>query len=1727
MGSPKHTFDVTGKLSLDDAGGGARRRACYQLETLEPRLLLSADVFGIPDWDPEGPAPTTDGQVSANPNDQVVGAVEALAAHPTDADILYAGGVDGGIWRTDNATAGAPNWLPQTDQHSTLAISDLAFSPLDPTNETLYAATGGFTNGGQNGPAQGIMRTTDGGDTWLEFGQFGGSRMRSIVPTSIGTSVADQVVLTAVIDAAGGVYRSTDGGETFTQISGTDGSSDGLDNDADGTVDEGGELNLPNGAASYLTADPGNPNRFYAALANQGVFRSDDGGQSWIQMNNGLTGIGASNNIELAVSEAAPNTIYAGFISGGALANVFWSTDAGANWNQLGVAPAITPGNQGFNDFSIGADPVNENLVYVGGDRQAASPFFGNMFRGDRTTGVWTDITTSPIVFGTAPHADSRDIVFDVNNDMIEADDGGVFRLTDPRDGLLTGGWTNLNSNLQVGQFYSTTYDNIDNVIFGGTQDTGSAIQTGGLTWDTVNQGDGGDSGVAYGDVGLGFTSVRYTIGNNLANGSFQRAYSDGATDLLLGGTLALNGIPAGDQGSGSFITFAYEPNTIDFTRLVVGGQAGVYESSDFGDNFNTITPAGATGRALAFAYGGTQDGTDNADVLYVGQGGNLYLRTTSGGALNQVGGYTGGTPRDIVLHPDDWARVYVSDGNTVWFTEDATAATPTWTAIGDTSFLTGNLLSLELYSPTNTPGDEVILAGGAFGVLRTLNPGAGNDADWLEFGSGLPNAPVADMMYDPADDFLVASAFGRGVWSVADASDFLTVEPVVLINGDELFDGQDDVITLIRDMETPSILNVFLNDPLTPELSVPLAAIQYIDVNGHDGDDTLNVDSTYGLIYVPGGIRYDGGTGSDLLQLLQEGGTTQDSDTYAVGPSIGSGTSIIAGPEAAATVSQVVRFERVDPVIDLVPAVDFAVVASGAGNAISYTAGSVAGRGLVVIDEHESIEFANKTNLALNAEGGADVVSISNPSTPAGLLSVAVDGGDPSAGDSLIVTGANTDVVVNALTRTIEGATGGLGSIPITWNGIEHLGLFASIDDLTFVMTSADDTVTVTPGADSVLGANTGSIVTTGAVPAIDFVNAGTLILDLGLGNDELIVHATTAAETIAVSGSVVAIAGRRSVEHTNTELVRVNGDGGADTFDVTPSLSTAFFIDGGPPVGLEPGDALQINANGSPVVLAAGPESDEGGIAVGGNDPISFDRIETIAIDNAGPVEVNGTNGPDAITVIARDASTHAGADGIEDFTVSVNAGAEILFIDAPSIAINALGGSDEITVRAPAPNEAVWDVDVSIDGGTPGSDVDRVIVETPGAVMASYTPTAFDSGLLALTTLSSNIAVTAVELLDYSGQGDADALSVIGTGGGDTFVHMPGANDASGTIAVNVLLAIGYQNLGAAASLAVDGVGGQDELVMNGTPADDTFSVDAGVITQDGRVPVATSNIETLTLEGFEGDDFFVLVPAISASAFTTINFNGGSEASAAGDRVSLVGTVGDDDIVFGGSTVNLGAVTVNANGIENIGLDALGGDDLLVYNGVAGVSEDILVSSSGVVGGGQISVPGVVLVNFLGVERIDVNGNAAPPSDTDTLTFAGTNADDTFEINLAADGTDADPIVALQDNGGTTLLTLRNYTNFETLGVKGLDGEDVFNVATDSSGPSRDLFVDGGSPTGKKKSTDELNITYEMPRPRIVKSAAIQNQDEGIVDLDYDPARFIVKYVDIENVTIRKA
>ena len=519
------------------------KRQDFTLEPLESRLLLSVELVGVPDWVDQGPETILNGTSVIGTTNPVTGAVQSIAVNPNNAQQIYVGTVNGGIWRTNNAdpaNAGAVVWSPQTDQQRSLAIGSIEFSSLDPTGNTLYAGTGSFSNLTWAGPPQtdtGILRTTDGGATWVNFAvnPANEGRIKAVLPTGVDLDASagvQEMILVAEIDGGAGLYRSDDNGQTFTLLSGANG--------------------LLAGAVSQLIVDPNNSQRYYAAVPGQGVFRGDFGSVTagvitWTQVNgagaNFANLVAASANIQIAAHDDGVNTtLYVGLanaVSGitAALTGVFRSTDAGANWAPLGVPNPFNAFSLSGSGFSLVADgdPANNQVVYISGLATT-----NDVARFNPATNAWVSIVgTGGALNNTTPHADSRDMAFIGNNVLVEGDDGGIFFLQNPTDaannawGSFIGDAANGNG-LGVVEFHDIAWDANSDIIIGGAQDNATSSQqtTGDLVYGSLHRGDGGDVIVDTFTLDAANQSIRYFSSQNLGigfNSSFRRQVYDAA----------------------------------------------------------------------------------------------------------------------------------------------------------------------------------------------------------------------------------------------------------------------------------------------------------------------------------------------------------------------------------------------------------------------------------------------------------------------------------------------------------------------------------------------------------------------------------------------------------------------------------------------------------------------------------------------------------------------------------------------------------------------------------------------------------------------------------------------------------------------------------------------------------------------------------------------------------------------------------------------------------------------------------------------------------------------------------------------------------------------------------------------------------------------------------------------------------------------------------------------
>ncbi len=813
-------------------------------------LVLSNAVGALADpkiWREQGPGPTLfDSNTVVPPNSPVSGAINAITPSPTDPDLLYVGTVNGGIWRTTNATAESPTWTPITDKHlPALSINSLAISPV--RSDTLFAGTGSTSSLAFEGsPGFGVARSTNGGQSWTVLASltFAGRQINNIVPTTLS---GGEVVLAASLrDRVGtsdhsGVYRSTDKGNSFTRISGI------------------GTSGLPDAGVGSLVGDPSNASRFYAGVQSRfgggsgaGVYRSDDGGVTWAAVNIGLTGHIDSFRILLSLHNSpGNNVVYAAIISNSTfkLSGVFRSTDQGGSWTAMGVpAPEIFPGAQGTIHGAILTHPTDPNVVFIAGDRQngpfpnanGCRTFNANIFRGDAAQlpgNPWQSVVCNG-ANGTAPHADSRAMVFDASGNLLHSDDGGIYQLLDPDNEAGVRRWVAVNGDIRAIELHSVAYDPLSNIVFGGTQDNGTPIQTapGEITWVQLRGGDGGNVAVDSDQTSHPGTTIRYT--SSQVFGFFNRTTWNAANTRVGGFTPIQLRITSG-PGSGLTL-FQFDPNiqfyqpfvlnTIDSSRMLIG-TANIYESLNKGD---ALANLGFTGFFIGdrlgsspLAYGGLLNGVPYPDVFYVGAGPTIRHRVALGGPITTLSAYPGGRVRTLAIDPQNYQTLYVVDFlNQVWASFDQGASWIDLTA--NLASLSSDIRTIEVV-PLDASKHTVLIVGGLGGVfqrkLGTERDGddenEGEDDGWHALGKGLPPAFVRDLHYNSANDILIAGTLGRGAW---------TLPNIFRGNGDrpgkaaiQGIEGQP-IVTNTRAVEASSAEGAELN--LDAELVPPVAVL-------------------------------------------------------------------------------------------------------------------------------------------------------------------------------------------------------------------------------------------------------------------------------------------------------------------------------------------------------------------------------------------------------------------------------------------------------------------------------------------------------------------------------------------------------------------------------------------------------------------------------------------------------------------------------------------------------------------------------------------------------------------------------------------------------------------------------------------------------------------------------------------------------------------------------------
>ena len=352
-------------------------------------------------------------------------------------------------------------------------MTGLAIDPADPN--TVYAA--GFATAGF-----GVYKSTNGGATWTST---------PLATTAFALALSPSTPARLVAGTGEGTWRSTDGAGSWSEAN-TGMVNTGIVSLATATQpgpvyagggngkvyrsDDGGGSWLPNPPdisferVSALAVDPTNASIVYAGtFGTEGIFKSADGGTSFSPLSTGNAPI---NGYALVVDPTNPAIVYASAFGG-----VFRSTQGGNNWAHVssGLYPIVVP---------LVIDPAAPGTLYAGADPGNAASFPG-VFKTTNAGGLWSPVNTGlPSVAGTGVQALALDPMSGAVYVGLEA--LGVYK-------TINGGasWTPASVGLTNLDVTSLRVDpGLPGTVYAGTRGGGVFRSVnGGAAWGAINDG--------------------------------------------------------------------------------------------------------------------------------------------------------------------------------------------------------------------------------------------------------------------------------------------------------------------------------------------------------------------------------------------------------------------------------------------------------------------------------------------------------------------------------------------------------------------------------------------------------------------------------------------------------------------------------------------------------------------------------------------------------------------------------------------------------------------------------------------------------------------------------------------------------------------------------------------------------------------------------------------------------------------------------------------------------------------------------------------------------------------------------------------------------------------------------------------------------------------------------------------------------------------------------------
>jgi photosystem II stability/assembly factor-like uncharacterized protein len=676
----------------------------------------------------------------------------------------------------------------------------IVFHPTNPNTFFVCASNGG------------LWRTENNGVSWVNLTRY--FPIQSISGVAVDPNNPQRIFVLTGDGNGGGAIRQNSCGIWFTLNGGANWTKTSFNSSRQTPVFNGFKLVMM----------PGNANTLFAATGS-GLFRSTDGGNTWVLMFTGntlltdgtrpvydiefdpsnastiyvsswgrfyrstdggatfpaseQTAIAGTNRIEIGVSASNSNYVYllcSPFTGSTSFAGIYRSVLKGSQ-NSFGVAMATSPnilsaasngiaaandGDQSNYNLAIAANPTNAEMIVVAGKIVWRSIAGGTA---PVNLTVFAEPNTDPVAPSYYIHPDIHDLAYNpLNNKLYCCNDGGVYVSSD--NGTA---WVNITNGINSTTFYHMSAAAYDaNKIMGGTQDNGMKYKKNTGDFLHVFGGDGFDC--AFG---------------NSASSPIYATNNAGVVKYNNNGDQLSVTTPANTTNLFPVITV----NPVDDNIVYLASSStGVSKSTNGGSNWSQVLNL-AIQQSICNC-------PSNSNRIYVAGVSGIF-RTDNAGTnwsanLANNSGFAGsGRIADVNVCPANSNLVYAviggyTAGVKVLTSNDAGA---TWINISGTLPAEVNVNCVTVDNNNNA------YIGTDMGVYYK----APAEADWTPYFNELPRCPVTDLVINQAAGKIRASTYGAGIWetNVYSACDFsynITGDVNGIVYGSRFYQASDNI---------------------------------------------------------------------------------------------------------------------------------------------------------------------------------------------------------------------------------------------------------------------------------------------------------------------------------------------------------------------------------------------------------------------------------------------------------------------------------------------------------------------------------------------------------------------------------------------------------------------------------------------------------------------------------------------------------------------------------------------------------------------------------------------------------------------------------------------------------------------------------------------------------------------------------------------------------------------